>query len=63
MTSRASEYCTPPTWRLTKRSVHPGQVRSTAFPPNRCVPLEAARGKWPMIWSATITEIAIVISA
>src|SRR5262249_23973903 len=32
ITSLASEYWTPPMWRSTKRSVQPGQVRSTAFP-------------------------------
>ena len=48
--------------RSTKRSVQPGHVRSTALPPNRC-PWETVRGKWAMIWSAMITETAIVISA
>ena len=36
ITSRAREYDTPPMWRSRSWSVHPGQVRSTALPPNRC---------------------------
>ena len=44
-------------------TVQPGHVRLTALPPNLCAPVEVARGKCAMIWSATITEIPIVISA
>ena len=33
------------------------------MPPNFWVPSPTFRGKWAMIWSATITETAIVISA
>ena len=61
MTRRASEYETPTTCMLTKRSVQPGHVRLTALPPNFWETVE--RGKCAMIWSATITEIPIVISA
>jgi hypothetical protein len=63
ITKRASEYWTPQTWRSRNRSVHPGQLRLTALPPNFCATVEVARGKWAMIWSAMITEIAIVIRA